>query len=108
MNTVSPDAELRAFYQQWIALRNQWPVLRRGDFKVIQADDAKRIFAFRRTLEGVAVVAVFNASGESVSMNFAQLGLGEAGGWSPGFTSRDDAPPVLAIGAHCFAVLRRK
>lgn len=107
-NAVSPDGELRAFYQRWIALRNVLPVLRRGDFKVIQADDAKRLYAFQRTLEGTAMVAVFNASGEAVSLNFAQLGIGETGGWSTGFTDQDDAPPVLAIGARSFVVLRRK
>jgi hypothetical protein len=37
------------------------------------------------------VAAVFNASGEAVSMSLAQLGLIEAGGWSPGFTLQDDA-----------------
>ncbi|HAV62125.1 MAG TPA: hypothetical protein DCY13_07145, partial [Verrucomicrobiales bacterium] len=106
-NPVSPDAELRAFYGRWIGLRNELPVLRRGDYQVLLADDDARLFVFRRSLNGDSVVAIFNAADQPASVPLSRLGVGGPEAWSPGLSGGAEAPPVLTIGARWFAVLRR-
>lgn len=101
---VAVDGKLLAFYREWIARRNLLPVLRRGSFKVVLADDAARLFAFRRDLETASVVAIFNAGERDARLPLAALGLSSAAGWRSG-ASR--VRPQLTIPAHWFTVLER-
>ena len=64
---AAPDNEMLNFYKKAIALRKQHPCLRRGDFETVLADDAKGIYAFRRTYGKDSAVVIFNRS------NSAQL-----------------------------------
>ncbi len=64
-DAVSFDADLFDFYQDVIALRNEHEALRRGDFRVLLADDATGVFTFARTLGDEAAVVVLNRSGEA-------------------------------------------
>ncbi len=59
---VAFDADLFRFYQDAIALRNDSPALRQGDFRVLLADDERDIFAFARAVGGEAAIVVLNRS----------------------------------------------
>jgi glycosidase len=70
------DADLHAFYSRLGRIRGERASLRRGTFETLLADDARRVYAFRRAYEGDAVVAVFNASDRSQTVDL-KLGDGE-------------------------------
>jgi neopullulanase len=56
------DLDLLAHYREAIALRNQQPVLRVGEFRTLFAAD--KVYAFRRELDGKHAIVVFNAATE--------------------------------------------
>lgn len=58
------DRDLASWYARLSRLRAELPALRRGSYRTLVADDAARTFAFARELDGVRLLAVFNASGE--------------------------------------------
>ena len=73
------DKDLRAFYQQAIALRHQHPVLRTGSFKTLYAEG--EVYAFFRELEGQEAVVVLNSG-----MATAQCTLHVAGATACAFS----------------------
>ena len=58
---VAFDHDLFAYYRRIIGLRKASPALRRGNYRTVLADDARRLFAFARETDGDAVVCLFNA-----------------------------------------------
>ncbi len=58
---VAFDHHLFAHYQTLIRIRKESPALRRGDYRTLLADDARRLFAFARETEGDAAVIAINA-----------------------------------------------
>lgn len=53
------DTELRDLYKTLIKLRHESPALRRGNFKMVLADNATKTFAFERQLNAhLAYVAI--------------------------------------------------
>ena len=89
---VAFDHELHDHYRHIIALRKASPALRRGDYRTLLADDARRLFAFARETDGDAAVCLFNAD---ELMHTVELPVGE-GEWRDAL---DDAPVVLVDGA---------
>jgi alpha-glucosidase len=69
------DASLHAFFTTLGRLRTERGALRRGSIETVIADDAKRVFAFRRALGDDAIVAVFNGSERPQSVD-VPLGAG--------------------------------
>jgi glycosidase len=65
-NPARWDAGLRRTVQALIRLRRSRPVLRRGDFRLLAADDAAGWLAFARTLGTEHAVLVLNASTQPV------------------------------------------
>ncbi|MCX7869232.1 MAG: hypothetical protein N2322_04700 [Terrimicrobiaceae bacterium] len=63
-DVVAFDQALHDFYQSCFALRRALPVLRRGDQRVVLADDDRWLFGLARFGHGRAVVAVFNRNDE--------------------------------------------
>jgi cyclomaltodextrinase len=61
------DRELLAFYKSVIGLRNAYPALRTGDFKVIYAHE--QAVAYRRSLDGKELIVVLNAGDASASVS---------------------------------------
>lgn len=59
-DAVHFDDELFAFYRALIHLRRQRPELRRGDFEVVDADDAGQFIAFRRSLGDACLMIAIN------------------------------------------------
>lgn len=64
---VAFDPGLFSFYRDVIALRREHAALRRGDFRILQADDERRLFAYSRTHDGEALAMVLNRSEEAHS-----------------------------------------
>lgn len=62
------DEDLHAYYQEVIRLRRDHAPLRRGDFRVLAADDERGAFVFSRTLDGETIVVALNRSDEAHSM----------------------------------------
>ncbi len=64
----APSPDYRADYRALVRLMNdvraRYEPLRRGDFKLVLADDDRRIFAFSRSHEDRTVIVVVNASDE--------------------------------------------
>ncbi len=103
---VKPDNELLTFYRGWADRRREMTVLRRGDFKVVLTDDARRLFAFRRSLAGEEIVAVFNASSAIAKVAPKALGIENASEWRGGFQASTITDQV-AVPARSFTVLQR-
>ncbi|MCP4247144.1 MAG: DUF3459 domain-containing protein [bacterium] len=68
--------DLLAFYRHLIRLRRELTPLRHGDFHVLLADDARRVFAFSRTGQGQRIVVAINGSGRDQRV---RLTAGEPG-----------------------------
>lgn len=66
---VAPDLALLADYQKLIAIRKANPVLAKGNFEVVLADDEKDIFAFRRMDTNAEFLVIFNNSGSKHSLS---------------------------------------
>jgi cyclomaltodextrinase / maltogenic alpha-amylase / neopullulanase len=67
-----PDVAFRAdlfeAYQRMIAIRNTLPALRTGFFRAVVTDDANKLFAFAREVDGSAVYVAMNRSGTKQSL----------------------------------------
>jgi len=104
VDAVHPDDDLLKFHREWTARRRESEVLRRGDFKVVLANDAQRLFAFRRSLTGNEIVAVFNTAGVEAKVTVASLGIDHASQWQ-GFQAGPDGR--IRVPAGSFLVLQR-
>jgi len=51
---------MRAWYKQMIAMRNAYPVFRRGTFKTILVDDGRKLYGFERSFEKQRAAVVMN------------------------------------------------
>lgn len=58
---VAFDRDLFDHYRKLIALRKDSPALRRGDYRTLLADDARRLFVFAREAEGDTALVALNA-----------------------------------------------
>jgi neopullulanase len=67
------DHDLLDHYRSAIALRNQQPVLRIGDFEALYADGM--VYAFRRELDGKHAIVVFNAGVEDEQVRISLNGV---------------------------------
>jgi hypothetical protein len=74
-SAVGYRRDLFRFYREMIGLRSALTPLRRGDFHVLLADDARRVIAFARRWQGERVVILINASRQPRQV---QLTLGQA------------------------------
>lgn len=79
------DADLRDFVKELIDIRKRTPVLRRGTYQTLHADDQRGIFAFGRKLGEVGFLGVLNASSSRTHMQIRVDDLG----WSEGRIVRD-------------------
>jgi cyclomaltodextrinase len=104
---VAVDEDLLGFYRTWMENRNQFPVLRRGEFKILLTDDSKRVFAFERTRGEDAIAAVFNASDDETRLRFDRLGIGTPSEWSAGLRSGGKAAEELTVPARGQLEFRR-
>jgi cyclomaltodextrinase len=57
---VKFDHELFAYYKKLVGVRNQNVALRRGDYTSILVDDAKNVYAFKRSAPDNEVIVVIN------------------------------------------------
>ena len=77
-STHAPDAvqfnqALFAWYQQFIALRRRSPAIQRGRFTTVATDDARQLYAFRRTLGKEDVLVVLNRGHQPATFRNAVL-----------------------------------
>lgn len=70
---VAFDHELFDFYRSLIRLRRAHDALRRGTFRVLQADDERSMLSFERAYEDASLVVVLNRSDKAHS---ARIPLG--------------------------------
>ena len=67
-DSVAFDADLFAWYQKLIAIRNSSEALRRGSFSTLMADDGMNVLAFERKTDRDRVVVVLNNSLTAVTV----------------------------------------
>ena len=72
---VKSNNDTLNFYKKVIALRNQHPCLRGGDFETVVKDDAKGIYAFKRTYGKESALVVFNRSDSAQIVSFTDPAL---------------------------------
>lgn len=105
---VEVDQGLWEFHREWIRRRNDFAVLRRGDFRVLWTDDASGVLAFERRLGGACVVAVFNAGDVSARVPVERLGLKSGVSWRRDFGRRRPLrETVLEVPPHGWRTLER-
>ncbi|MDR2070111.1 MAG: alpha-glucosidase [Treponema sp.] len=76
LQVQDPDS-VWSFYRRLIKLRKEIPVIVYGDFEDMLPDD-RRVYAYRRRLEGKSLLAICNFSGEEVSdLDLDALGAGK-------------------------------
>ncbi len=68
--------ELRELVQHLIALRKQFPALRRGEYLPLLADDKRGCYVFARKLGEEKILVALNASGTRRSLQIPVGGLG--------------------------------
>ena len=66
-DSVAFDHALFDVYRSLIQLRREHAALRRGRFRVLQADEERQMFTFSRTLDEEAIIVILNRSGEAHS-----------------------------------------
>jgi neopullulanase len=69
------DHDLLTWFQRAIALRKVHPVLRRGRYLRLLADDATSVYAFARQGEGETLTVVLNNGTTSYDLNVPVQGL---------------------------------
>lgn len=107
VDTVSTDNDLLDFYRGWTHRRRELAVLRRGDFKVVLAEDSRRLLAFRRSLDGRELLAVFNPTSTDVRLATRELGIGDPSGWRADFKKGAAVTIQTIIPAGWYTVLQR-
>ena len=65
---VAFDEDLFDYYRSVIALRHEYPALRRGSFDVLTADNERNIIVYARTLGDETVIVLLNRSDEAHSL----------------------------------------
>ena len=63
------DREILLWYQQALALRQDCPPLRRGDFTLLEADDTRQLFVFERALQDRRMVIAINRGESPASLH---------------------------------------
>ncbi|MDO7874783.1 glycoside hydrolase family 13 protein [Hymenobacter sp. ASUV-10] len=75
-DAVAFDPELFAWYQKFIGLRQRYPAIRLGTFTTLATDDAKKLYAFRRTLGKEEVLVIINRGSQPATFTHADLAKG--------------------------------
>ncbi|UOQ71555.1 glycoside hydrolase family 13 protein [Hymenobacter cellulosilyticus] len=107
-STHAPDEvrfnqDLFGWYQKFIALRRQSAAIQRGSFTTVATDDARQVYAFRRTLGQDDVLVVFNRGSQPASFTHASL---TARQYRDAFTRK--AATTVTVPAMDVVVLRAK
>lgn len=71
---VAVDADLLATYRRLIHLRRSHPALSLGDFETVVIDDARGVYAFRRSHAGETLVVALNNGGQTQRVELALPG----------------------------------
>ena len=69
---ADPDSVFH-HYRRLIELRKELPVIAEGDFTMLLEDD-ERVYAFKRSLDGVELFVFGNFSGDAVTVGDVTLG----------------------------------
>ncbi|RZK61048.1 MAG: DUF3459 domain-containing protein [Hymenobacter sp.] len=101
-DAVAFDPDLFAWYQKFIGLRRRSAALRLGSFTTIATDDARQLYAFRRTLGKEDVLVVLNRGRQPATFTHAVLASRK---YQDAFTQAA-APRQLAVPAGGVLVLR--
>ena len=70
---VKFNPELFGWYQKLIGLRVHSAAIRRGSYATLATDDARKVYAFRRTLGKEDVVVVINRGSKPAAFSHATL-----------------------------------
>lgn len=100
-DAVAFDPDLFAWYQQFIGLRRRSAALRLGSFTAVATDDARQLYAFRRTLGREEVLAVLNRGSQPAAFTNAVLASRK---YQDAFTGA--APTRVTVPALGVVVLR--
>ena len=68
VSEVKQNESLLNFYTQLCSIRKRSSALKRGDFKIMLADNNSRVIAFKRKYQKDTCIAIFNASNRPVPM----------------------------------------
>jgi glycosidase len=59
-DSVEVDYDMLAFYRNLTRIRNNYEVVRLGDFETLLTDDVKKIYAFKRSYKKCKAVVILN------------------------------------------------
>jgi len=107
VDSVKPDNDLLNFYREWAGRRRELAVLRRGDFKVVLADDPRGLIGIRRSLAGAEIVAVFNTSSKEAVVPSTVLEIDDPSAWRSGFNAGPAVASQITIPARSLTVLQK-
>jgi cyclomaltodextrinase / maltogenic alpha-amylase / neopullulanase len=105
---VKFDSELFQYYKKVVGIRNQNVALQRGDFSTILVDDAKNVYAFKRSTPDNEVIVVIN-NGDNKETAVLKL----SGSWTyrdelTKLQDRGDGDLRLELGPKSGTILVRK
>jgi glycosidase len=100
-DAVAFDPDLFAWYQKFIGLRQRSAALRLGSFTTVATDNARQLYAFRRTLGREDVLVVLNRGNQPATFTHAVLASRP---YRDAFTGA--TVPKLTVAAHNVVVLR--
>ena len=107
VDPVRFNRELFQFYRALAHARRDLAVLRRGDFKILLADDARRLLVFRRRLADSELIALFNAGDQPATLSVESLTQERIAGWKLGLEGLRPVRSQVSLPPRGFEVLRR-
>lgn len=90
------NTEISTFYKSLIALRNEQPALRRGEFETLSAEKNSALYVYKRALGGNTVLVALNAGAIAVDFPAPNIPCVLSEGWRSG--------RLEALGFAIFAV----
>ncbi len=72
-NWSNPDRDIYNSYQAALALRKEFEILRRGEFRIVETNDDKQLFVFERRLGGSYLIIAFNRSNDDIRIEGSYL-----------------------------------
>lgn len=84
-DNVVVNTEMFNWYKKFIAIRNQYKAIRKGNYTTIVTNDVDKIYAFSRKFENQEVIVIINRSNKKATFTLAML---EKGNYKEIFTKK--------------------
>lgn len=84
-DNVVVNTEMFNWYKKFIAIRNQYKAIRKGNYTTIVTNDVDKIYAFSRKFENQEVIVIINRSNKKATFTLAMF---EKGNYKEIFTKK--------------------